>query len=104
MSHRYVCTRCGRTKTCAMAGCSGTCVKECVTCLRSAGSKDKATRLYNTRPLSVAQIRMLARMTARNAGLDANRAEMVAHRVVERMTPHETIADLIQRVIAEHLN
>lgn len=102
MSHKYICTECGQTKTCAMSGCSGTCVKTCVRCLRGRTAKDAATRPYNHRPLSVAQIRSLARTAARNAGLDTDTADAVAHRVVERMTPHVTIADLIQRVIAEH--
>lgn len=102
MSHPFICLSCGQKKTCAMAGCTGTCVKQCVRCLRGHTAKDAAARPYNTKPLTAAQIRTLARNAARQAGLDSNTADAVAHRVVERMKPHEPIADLIQRVITEH--
>jgi hypothetical protein len=43
VSHQYVCENCGKTKTCAIAGCQGTCTKLCVKCcaqsLRERGLK-----------------------------------------------------------------
>ncbi len=34
MTHKYICETCGKEKTCAIAGCSGDCVQQCVKCLR----------------------------------------------------------------------
>ncbi len=34
MTHKYTCEKCGREKTCTIAGCQGDCVPACVKCLR----------------------------------------------------------------------
>lgn len=57
---------------------------------------------YSTRPLKANQIRTMARKAAREAGLDADTADAVAHRVIERLRPHVAIEDIIQQEINRH--
>lgn len=44
----------------------------------------------------------MARKRAREAGLDKDTADAVAHRVIDRMVPHLNLTTLIDRIIAEH--
>ena len=41
MAHTFVCTKCGRQRVCAIAGCQQDCVPVCVLCLRGKSARPK---------------------------------------------------------------